>query len=404
MTVQGKLQPIHVFSKTVTPRAGVNTGDLKDTLEFLPPRVAATELRNVVLALAITYRSDIKNNTQAGVNFAAREVHRSFGRIRYTDASGVVVPDMYVDELTSYNFADGLYGSLLSKSIGALGIVALGAGAKTTVEHTVVIAYADAFGTAKNKPDGRTDKGFAASLLGREAKLDFQGVGADLAADVEHVTSPEITVVAWCKQTKEVPIPTPMEYTRDQLDAGNDPFVQDGTPRKLECVHILSDTVGTVAVPVVLDAFASTDRLSVDVDGREAIGAPVRDMITANAMARPVEASFYPYGGAYLQDYYAGEMYTIIDPTHRDRDTMGESCTRLTVRGMKSIESGDVNLMQRIRRQCSPELFQRFCDREGIPAADRRDVRIGGRPAASVGLTVGEAIGVERHVGSRKSR
>lgn len=402
---QGKFQPIHVFTELCTPDGSLAAvGKLRQTLENLPARVAATELRNYVLGHLVEYRGIVKNTALVPISVSAREIHRSFGNVKYKDLYGVVVSSMEVDKLTAMNLRDGHVAGKMEAFIQAGRHI--GAGEVEEFRHFVLIPYSPAFASIAHRPHGRADRPMAASMLGKEANFEFTNCGANIGP-VEYQAPVEVTVVALCHQSKELIAPSPVEIREALLGLTNDPYIDEGEARKLEQVTILSDKIGTVGAPVILGGFTSDDNLQVDVDGRIVLDGPAQRLVRAIDLSRPVECLTAAGlgGGVYNQDTYGGECYGLIDQDVIEKETGAEACTRLTIRGLRNVEGReDVDLLMRLRYNCPSRLFNRWADREGISAEDRKQILIGGAKAAAVGLTEGEAIGVERTVGTRKDR
>jgi hypothetical protein len=76
----------------------------------------------------------------------------------------------------------------------------------------------------------------------------------------------------------------------------------------------------------------------------------------------------------------------------------------MELRGIGPAEQATVLIMSERRYECPSSLFERWADREGLSAAERKDVRIGGVAASATRLRRSEAVGVPVVVSSRKER
>ncbi len=401
--MQGKLKPIPLWRGTVQNWVAATGGELHDTLELLKARVASSNIRNNVVALALRYTGTIAESGAGAPSFTARQIHRSLGFVDYQDAWAQMVPHLQVDDIVASNFSEGVQSPL--KDHTQHGIATMVQAQSYSIDHTIFIAYAPRGLSNKGNKKTKWNGVMAASLLGREAQIDLTGVGAGLAATCVWEAAPVVECYAIVLQSQECPKPCPTQLHKVSVPRTIDPFVMQGELWKIEDLLLLSQTVGTVAVPVILLDWTSLATLDLEFDGVEVLKGRASSLVRAIAAQRNIEGGFAPVNGVYLQDYYQGEAVTLIDSDGMEQLTGGRSGKELELRGQAAIESRhDVWMIQRKRVECPKGLYERWAEKEGLPAQTRKDLRIGGIPAKDAGLTRGEAVGVQELVGSRKNR
>jgi hypothetical protein len=404
--MQGKVRPFNILRRVLT---GVGQG-FEETLRNLPARIAATNLRNYALGIKIRYCGSI-SNADLATDYTAtvRQILHALGTISYKDAWGNVVDNMDVDRIYAGNLEDRFW------SICKLPLLY-----ETQILHEeeetflaeIVIPYAPAYFSSVRKDGSHFDGMMAASLLGEEASLRFGNVGGTISVDpavvVHDVT---ITVDVVCCQTKELVVPMPIEFRDSILASTTNPFIETGDVRKYSHLFILSQAIGTTVTPVVLaGAAGSLSEMLLDLDGHVAYQGPIETLV------RDIEnygegAPFAMHGllgvpgpASLSQALLFGEMYSLIDPCAAEKASQGQACKRLELRGIGPAESATTIVMSERRYECPSSLFERWADREGLSASERKDVRIGGEAAGATRLRRSEAVGVPVTVSSRKER
>lgn len=399
--MQGKLKVIPLFRRTVDSWAAATGGNLRETLELLPARVASSNLRNQLLGLIIRYEGCYIEKTGPRT-FTSRQLWHMLGHASYKDCFGQMLPLMDVDLLTTMNLSEGIQSPY--KNHVQLGHVTVDE-TEYTMDHCVILAYAPkAFSNAESK-GSKWDGAMSASMLGKEAELNFDSVGMQFDANLYFTAAPTIDVSAVVLQTKELFPPNPCDLYEALVARTTDPFIQEGDARWLEHGLLVSDSIGTNAVPIILANWTSQANLQLNFDGNEIFNGRAAQISNSIALQRAIEHGFDATNGVYLQNWMQGEAVTILDSNSYEQATQGRKGKRLELRGQATVDTRyDIRLIQRRRFECPDGLLERFCEKEGIPAGQRKDIRIGGRPAKSQGLTRGEAIGVTKSVGSRKER
>lgn len=404
--MQGKVRPFNLLRRALT---GIGQG-FEETLRNLPARIAASNLRNYALGIKVRYCGTIKNeDTSTDYTATVREILHALGTISYKDAWGNVYDNMDVDRIYAGNLEDRMWSWCKFPLL-----------AEILVEHEthdhflaeVILPYAPAYFSNVRRDGSFTDGMMAASLLGEEASLRFGNVGqviiADPAVTVYDVT---VTVDVVCFQTKELVAPIPIEFRDAILPATTNPFIETGDVRKYNHLFILSQAIGTATAPVILaGAGGSLSEMLLDLDGHVVYQGPIETLV------RDIEnygdgAPFAMHGllglpapAAISQAMLFGEMYSLIDPRTWEKSTQGQACKRLELRGIGPAEQATVLVMSERRYECPSPLFERWSDREGLSAQERKDIRIGGVNAGATKLRRSEAVGVPQVVSSRKER
>lgn len=410
--MQGKTRPFNVLR-----RALVGMGQaFEETFRNLPARIAATNLRNYCVGHKIRYCGTISNaDAVTDYDITVRELLHALGTITYKDAWGNVLDNLAVDRLYACNLEDRFW-NLKKLPLFAGGLVphaVEGTPGTLSFLAEVIIPYSPNFFSGVRDEDGSFyDGAFPCSLLGEEASIRFGNVGGQVEDDplvtVHDVT---VTVDSVCAQSKELLVPVPLEIRDDTLAATTNPFIATGDSRKYFHKFVLSQAIGTHATPIVLAGVTgSMNEILIDADGHVVYQGPqetlIRDVENAND-GHPSALHGAINGGAFVtlrESFFFGEMYSLIDPCFWSKATQAQACKRLEIRGIGPLEQATMVLMSERRYECPSSLFERWADREGLSAVERKDLRIGGVPVASTLLRRSEAIAVPQMVASRKER
>jgi hypothetical protein len=404
--MQGKVRPFNLLRRALT---GIGQG-FEETLRNLPARIAASNLKNYALGIKVRYCGSI-SNTDTATDYTAtvREILHALGTISYKDAWGNVYDNMPVDRIYAGNLEDRFWSYC---KFPLLAEVTIEDQTEETFLAEVILPYAPAYFSNVRRDGSFFDGMMACSLLGEEASLRFGNVGANISTDpAVQVHDVTITVDVVCCQTKECVPPSPVEFRDNTLASTTNPFIETGDLRKYSHLFVLSNTIGTVVSPVVLaGAAGSLNEMLLDLDGHVAYQGPIETLV------RDIEnygdgAPFamngllgLPAPAAIAQALLFGEMYSLIDPRTWEKATQGQACKRLELRGIGPAENATTIIMSERRYECPSTLYERWADREGLSAQERRDLRIGGSDAAAARLRRSEAIGVPMVVSSRKQR
>ena len=414
--MQGKVRPFNLLRRALS---GIGQG-FEETLRNLPARISASNLRNYCVGLKIRYAGTLTNKGSK-YTITPREILHALGTISYKDSWGTVYDSMPVDRIYAGNLIDRFWNyckfpGLCSMDVGGSSLKAeLAAGAEASPPVTflaeVILPYAPAYFSNVRRDGSMFDGVMPCSMLGEEAAVRFGGVGAAVTSDVS-VEDVTITVDAVVLQSKELIAPMPIEFRDAVLNQDTNPYIETGDARKYNHLFVMSTEIGTDTTPVMLAGEAGDlSELLVDLDGHVAYQGPAETLVRDNENIG--DGSPWGKNGVYDgglgsavlgSSFLYGEIYAILDPRAWEKSTQGQAAKRLELRGVGPMEKATTLIMSERRYECPSALFERWADREGISAADRKDLRIGGMATGATKLRRSEAIGVPQVVASRKER
>jgi hypothetical protein len=396
----GKVRIYNVFVQLIGAVAGV----FESTFRNLPPRISATNLRNYAIGHKVVYKWVAKNSTGNKYALAMRVLAHALGTVTYRDSWGVVFDAEWVDRIYASNLADRMWSfyKLPFGFPGEIPAAAEGVPGELSGDFEIVLAYAPAyFGPVPAHDSSMFDSAFPCSLLGEDATIRLANMGGTVDTGIELVVS-QVRCDTVCVQSRELPLPIPTEYRSEINLDNNNPFLSTGDARKLDQLFVMAEPI-TQGV----NGPGSTAEITVDLDGLIQFQGQCNVLARGNENAgigAPFQTMYKALEG--IGDaLFAGQMWEIFGPQQREKQTQGQATKRLEIRGLGQVETGHNSIVFSRRRYETPsQLAERWADREGLSADERRKILSGGKPIGAQRFRRTEAIGVPRQVASRKDR
>jgi hypothetical protein len=410
--MQGRLRPYTLWS---IAKAAIQPGGetIQEDMRNLPARVAGSKLRNNAVLLAVRFRGQILNTAQNIIACSARDIADWCGRITYHDAVSQLVPAQSVAILSLRNIAEGFArtDNHLQAIGGNIPAADEGGPGRFVFDHTVLIPYSHRSGTRVRGQ--KYDGAMPVSMMGEEAEIILSNIlgaitigGASIAS--LSGDSVVVTMGALCFQSKELFRPMPQELTVHNIDTKTDPLILNHDLAKYLHLGVASKVAGEALL-----GGRSTERVTVELDSHRLIdgrsGESMRLLRVVNGGFSqdndPESSPAIAVACASAPAEYHDQWYNLIEPAGAESATQGNAGKRLEITNIPTIENRhEAYLLARRVYELPTEKNETWLNREGVSATERKDVLIGGRPAAAQRLSRNEAVAVQAVVGSRKDR